>query len=69
MSVAVAVTAEQATDLRITYKGKVYNVPVGFTVDEYVESIISCHPEAQNSQLIHEKDGEYTLKALYAEKG
>lgn len=61
------------TDIIVTYKNKAYNVPTGFTAEEYVESLATIHPEAVNSKLIKdgEKDGKmhYTLKALYAEKG
>lgn len=62
-----------ATDITITYKGKTYEVPEGFTAEEYVESLAAIHPEVANSNLIcdGEEDGKtrYTLKALYGEKG
>lgn len=65
--------AEPNTDIVINYKGRQYTVPEGFTAQEYVESLASVHPEVVNSKLIKDgdKDGQmqYTLKALYAEKG
>lgn len=61
------------TDIQITFKGKVFPVPAGFTAEEYVESLIAAHPEAANAQLVKdgEKDGVlgYTLKPLVGTKG
>lgn len=57
------------TDLAITYKGKEYFVPEGFTVEEYKESLVAAFPEAANATLIKDSDTRFTLKPMYAEKG
>lgn len=57
------------TDLRIKWKGKTYQVPVGFTVEEYWNSLITAIPECANAKLIHEGNGEYILKPQFFEKG
>ncbi|MFA5652729.1 MAG: hypothetical protein WDA72_01300 [Desulfomonilia bacterium] len=59
----------QNTDIVIKFKGKQYPVTVGFTVEEYKDSLVSIFPEAGNAQLIKEAEGVYTLKPMYAEKG
>lgn len=61
------------TDIIINFKGKQFPVPTGFTAEDYVESLISAHPEAANAQLVKdgEKDGilAYTLKPMVGTKG
>ncbi|HPR53131.1 MAG TPA: hypothetical protein PLU81_15145 [Deltaproteobacteria bacterium] len=58
-----------ATNMVIKWKGKAFEVPVGFTIEEYRESLASAIPETINAQLIKESEGVYTLKPVYFEKG
>lgn len=58
-----------ATNMVIKWKGKAFEVPVGFTIEEYRESLASAIPETINAQLIKESEGVYALKPVYFEKG
>ena len=63
-------TAEAATDIAIKFKQREFHVPVGFTAEEYVESLAVSYPQdAANAKLIEESEGVYVLKPLYHEKG
>lgn len=57
------------TDIVITFKGRQYSVPVGFTAEEFAESLGATNPEAATATLIKDGDGRYTLKPNYKDKG
>lgn len=59
----------QKTDIVVKFKGREYSVPVGFTVEEFVDSLASTNPEAATAKLIKDGEGVYTLKPEYKEKG
>jgi hypothetical protein len=58
-----------ATDITIRFKNKTYNVPEGYTAEQYAEHLRVAIPEAGNAQLIKDSEGKYTLKAVYFEHG
>lgn len=58
-----------ATDIQITFKDKVYDVPEGFTAAEFKDSLASQFPEAATADLIDDGDGKYTLKTTFKQKG
>lgn len=60
--------AEQ-TDIIVTFEKKEYHVPVGFTVEEFVDSLATTNPKAATAKLIKDGDGKYTLKPVYQDKG
>jgi hypothetical protein len=59
----------EKTDIIVKFKGKEYSVPVGFTVEEFVDSLAATNPEASTAKLIKDSDGVYTLKPQYQDKG
>ena len=58
-----------ATDMQITFKEKVYDVPEGFTAVQFQDSLAAQFPEAATATLIDDGDGKYTLKSVYKSKG
>lgn len=61
--------AEQQTDITLKFEGRTYSVPVGFTVEEFVDSLASTNPKAVGAKLIKDGEGRYTLKPQYQDKG
>ena len=57
------------TDITVTFKGRAYDVPLGFTAEEFCDSLASTNPEAIGAKLIKDGDGRYTLKPVYKDKG
>jgi hypothetical protein len=57
------------TDMIVKWEGRDYNVPVGFTAEEFVDSLASTNPRAATAKLIKDGPGRYTLKPEYKEKG
>jgi sulfur carrier protein ThiS len=57
------------TDTTIKFEGRTYDVPVGFTVEEFVDSLAATNPKAATAKLIKDGEGVYTLKSEYKEKG
>jgi hypothetical protein len=57
------------TDIIIKFEGREYNVPVGFTAEEFVDSLAATNPKAATAKLIKDSEGVYTLKPEYKEKG
>lgn len=60
---------EQQTDITIQFENRTYNVPVGFTAEEFVDSLASTNPKAIGAKLINDGNGKYTLKPQYQDKG
>lgn len=60
---------EQKTDITVKFEGRTYNVPVGFTAEEFVDSLASTNPKAVGAKLIKDAPGAYTLKPQYQDKG
>lgn len=58
-----------ATDMKITFKEKVYDVPEGFTVEEFRDSLVTQFPEAATADLIDDGKGMWTLKTTFKQKG
>jgi hypothetical protein len=58
-----------ATDMQITWEKKTYDIPEGFTVAEFVDSLASKDPKAATAELIDDGDGKYTLKSVFKPKG
>ena len=61
--------AESKTSLTLTYAKKEFPVPVGFTAEEYMESLAVTFPELATAKLIDDGGGKFTAKPLYGEKG
>ena len=59
----------ETTDLTVKFEGREYNVPAGFTVDEFVDSLSTTNPKAATAKLINDGDGGYTLKPQFQDKG
>lgn len=59
----------QKTDIVVKFEGKEYNVPVGFTAEEFVDSLAATNPKAATAKLIKDGPGVYTLKPEYKDKG
>lgn len=59
----------QQTDITVKFEGREYNVPVGFTAEEFVDSLAATNPKAATAKLIKDGEGRYTLKATYQDKG
>jgi hypothetical protein len=59
----------QQTDMIVKFESKEYNVPIGFTAEEFVGSLAATNPKAATAKLIKDGEGEYTLKAQYQDKG
>ena len=57
------------TDMTVAFEGKTYNGPVGFTAEEFVDSLAATNPKAATAKLIKDGDGKYTLKPTYQDKG
>lgn len=57
------------TDMTVTYNKKTYNVPEGFTVEEFVQSLAAINPKAASAKLIKDGEGKYTLKDTYFQNG
>lgn len=60
--------AEQ-TDISVKFEKKTYNVPLGFTAEEFCDSLAASNPKAIGAKLIKDGDGAYTLKPKYESKG
>jgi hypothetical protein len=45
----------EKTDIVVKFEGREYNVPVGFTAEEFVDSLAATNPKAATAKLI--KDG------------
>ncbi|HBG07688.1 MAG: hypothetical protein A2075_09195 [Geobacteraceae bacterium GWC2_58_44] len=60
---------KQKTDITIKFEGRTYDVPVGFTAEEFVDSLASTNPKAVGAKLIKDGAGAYTLKPQYQDKG
>jgi hypothetical protein len=59
----------EKTDIIIKFEGREYNVPVGFTAEEFVDSLAATNPKAATAKLIKDSAGVYTLKPQYQDKG
>lgn len=57
------------TDIVVKFEGKEYHVPVGFTAEEFVDSLAATNPKAATAKLIKDGEGVYTLKPEYKDKG
>ena len=57
------------TDMQITFKKKVYEIPEGFSAIEFKDSLASQFPEAATAELIDDGEGKYTLKDTFQQKG
>lgn len=57
------------TDIVVKFEGREYHVPVGFTAEEFADSLASSNPKAVGAKLIKDGDGRYTLKPTYRENG
>lgn len=44
-------------------------MPVGFTAEEFCDSLASINPKAIGAKLIKDGPGAYTLKPQYQDKG
>jgi hypothetical protein len=60
---------EDKTDMIVKFEGREYNVPAGFTVEEFVDSLATTNPKAATAKLIKDGDGVYTLKPQFKDKG
>lgn len=60
---------DQKTDITVKFEGRTYNVPVGFTAEEFADSLASTNPKAVGAKLIKDSEGAYTLKPQYQDKG
>lgn len=61
--------SQQQTDIIIKFQGRDYHVPVGFTAEDFVDSLASTNPKAVGAKLIKDGEGRYTLKPTYQENG
>lgn len=59
----------EKTDMTVKFDGREYHVPVGFTAEEFVDSLAATNPKAATAKLIKDGPGAYTLKPEYKEKG
>lgn len=59
----------QQTDMVVKFEGKEYHVPVGFTAEEFADSLAATNPKAATAKLIKDGNGVYTLKLKYESKG
>lgn len=59
----------EKTDITIKFEGREYSVPVGFTAEEFVDSLAATNPKAATAKLIKDGSGVYTLKPQYQDKG
>lgn len=57
------------TDIIVKFENKEYNVPIGFTAEEFVDSLAATNPKAATAKLIKDGPGVYTLKPEYKDKG
>ena len=57
------------TDIIVKFEGKEYSVPVGFTAEEFVDSLAATNPKAATAKLIKDAPGVYTLKPEFKDKG
>lgn len=57
------------TDITIKFEGREYHVPVGFTAEDFVDSLAATNPKAATAKLIKDGEGRYTLKPQYQDKG
>lgn len=57
------------TDIQITFEGRTFDVPLGFTAEEFVDSLAATNPKAATAKLIKDGSGKYTLKPQYQDKG
>jgi hypothetical protein len=58
-----------ATDIKVKFEDKTYDVPVGFTAAEFADSLASTNPKAIGAKLIKDGEDAYTLKPQYQDKG
>lgn len=61
--------AQQQTDITVKFESKTYDVPVGFTAEEFADSLAASNPKAVGAKLIKDGEGAYTLKPQYQDKG
>lgn len=59
----------QQTDITVKFEGREYHVPVGFTAEEFVDSLAATNPKAATAKLIKDGEGRYSLKPTYQDKG
>ncbi len=59
----------EKTDITVKFENREYNVPAGFTVDEFVDSLATTNPKAATAKLIKNGEGAYTLKPQFQDKG
>lgn len=59
----------EKTDIIVKFEKREYNVPVGFTAEEFVESLATTNPKAATAKLIKDSEGVYTLKPQFKDKG
>jgi len=59
----------EKTDITVKFESKTYDVPIGFTAEEFVDSLASTNPKAIGAKLIKDGEGKYTLKPQYQDKG
>ena len=59
----------EKTDITVKFEKITYNVPVGFTAEEFCDSLASTNPKAIGARLIKDGNGAYTLKPQYQYKG
>lgn len=59
----------EKTDIIVKFENKEYSVPIGFTAEEFVDSLAATNPKAATAKLIKDGPGIYTLKPEYKDKG